>query len=94
MLNLAPIVAVELALNDEFVHLLQVAGLFYYYMAKVASGNFACVDGDALVATDEHVVVGVPCIDKTVGVETLAGNNYSEVAVCATVIVVIVTIIV
>ena len=93
MLNLAPIVAVELALNDEFVHLLQVAGLFYYYMAKVASGNFTCVDGDALVATDEHVVVGVPCIDKTVGVETLAGNNYSDVVVCS-VTVFIVTVII
>ena len=51
-------------------------------MAKVASGNFACADSDAFVATDEHVVVGVPCTDKAVGVEALAGDNYSEVTVC------------
>ena len=72
---------------------MQVAGLFYYYMAKVASGNFACADGNALVTTDEYVVVGVPCIDKAVGVETLAGNNYSDVVVCS-VTVFIVTVII
>ena len=75
MLNLAPVVAVELALDDEFVHLLQIASLVYYHMTKVASGNFACADGNALVTTDEYGVVS-PCIDKAVGVETLAGNGY------------------